>query len=52
MQHLIADFNVDMTEADLTHMPEIMALHDLERDSQAGDLPAFKARSERNSENR
>src|SRR5450756_122288 len=29
MQHLIDDFNVGMTEEDLTHMPEIMALHDL-----------------------
>ena len=52
MQHLIADFNAGMTEDDLTHMPEIMALHDLERDPEAGDLDAFKARSERNFENR
>jgi SAM-dependent methyltransferase len=52
MQHLIADFNVGMTEDDLTHMPEIMALHDLERDPEAGDLASFKARSEHNFENR
>ena len=52
LQHLIADFNVGMTEDDLTHMPEIMALHDLERDPQAGDMAAFRARSERNFENR
>ncbi len=52
LQHLIADFNTGMTEDDLTHMPEIMALHDLERDPQAGDPLAFRARSERNFENR
>jgi SAM-dependent methyltransferase len=52
MQHLIADFNAGMTEDDLTHMPEIMALHDLKRDPEAGDLAAFKARSESNFENR
>lgn len=52
MQHLIADFNACMAEDDLTHMPEIIALHDLERDPEAGDLAAFKARSERNFENR
>jgi SAM-dependent methyltransferase len=52
MQHLIADFNVGMTEDDLTHMPEIMALHDLERDPEAGDLDAFKKRSSHNFENR
>ena len=52
LRHLIADFDAGMTEDDLTHMPEIMALHDLERDPEAGDLVAFKARSERNFENR
>lgn len=52
MQHLIADFEAGMAEDDLTHMPEIMALHDLERDPGAGDAAAFKARSERNFENR
>ena len=52
MQHLIADFNAGMNEDDLTHMPEIMALHDLKRDPEAGDFAAFKARSERNLENR
>ncbi len=52
MQHLMADFNAGMAEDDLTHMSEIMALHDLERDPGAGDLATFKARSERNFENR
>lgn len=52
MQHLISDFNADMAEDDLTHMPEIMALHDLDRDPEAGDWATFKARSMRNAENR
>lgn len=52
IQHLIADFNAGVTEGDLTHMPEIMALHDLELDPGAGDPAAFKARSELNLENR
>lgn len=52
MEHLIADFKVGTTEDDLTHMPEILALHDLERDPEAGDSAAFKARSIRNFENR
>ena len=52
MRHLIADFKAGMTEDDLTHMPEIIALHDLERDPEAGDLAAFKARSESNFKNR
>lgn len=52
MEHLIADFKTGMAEDDFTHMPEILALHDLERDPEAGDLASFKARSMRNFENR
>ncbi|MDT4291369.1 methyltransferase domain-containing protein [Methylomonas sp. MO1] len=52
MEHLISDFMANTGEDDLTHMPEILALHDLERDQQAGDIDCFKARSERNFENR
>lgn len=52
MEHLIADFNAGMTEDDLTHLPEILALHDLKRDPEAGDMAAFKSRSMRNFENR
>lgn len=52
MAHLIADFNAGMTEDDLTHLPEILALHDLERDPDAGDMEAFRSRSMRNAENR
>jgi SAM-dependent methyltransferase len=52
MTHLIADFNAGMTEDDLTHLPEILTLHDLKRDPDAGDAAAFKSRSMRNFENR
>jgi SAM-dependent methyltransferase len=52
MEHLIADFRAGMPEDDLTHLPEILALHDLERDPDAGDLNAFKLRSMHNFENR
>jgi len=52
MEHLIADFNAGMAEDDLTHLPEILALHDLKRDPEAGDIEAFKERSMRNFENR
>lgn len=50
--HLIEDFNVGMTEDDLTHLPEILALHDLKLDPEAGDVTTFKSRSLRNFENR
>lgn len=52
MEHLIADFNNGVAEDDLTHMPEILALHDLERDPGAGDPVSFQERSMRNFENR
>ena len=52
MQHMIEDFNAGMGEDDLTHMPEILELHDLTRDPGAGDMASFEARSERNFENR
>jgi SAM-dependent methyltransferase len=52
LDHLIADFERDTDEHDLTHLPEILALHDLALDPAAGDFAAFKARSERNAENR
>ncbi|MHB9101605.1 MAG: methyltransferase domain-containing protein [Sulfuricella sp.] len=52
MEHLIADYKAGRAEDDLTHLPEILALHDLERDPEAGDIEAFKRRSMRNFENR
>jgi SAM-dependent methyltransferase len=52
MAHLLDDFARQIGEDDLTHLPEILALHDLSRDPEAGDREAFKARSTRNVENR
>ena len=52
MYDLIDDFNKGVGEDDLAHLPEILALHDLELDPEAGNLAAFHARSARNSENR
>ena len=50
--HLVEDFERRMGEDDLTHLPEILQLHDLRRDPEAGGFEAFKARCERNRENR
>ncbi|MFS2033155.1 methyltransferase domain-containing protein [Polaromonas sp. CT11-55] len=52
LSHLMADFKAGVGEDDLTHLPEILALHDLGRDPDAGDMDSFKARSLRNVENR
>jgi SAM-dependent methyltransferase len=52
MAHLVEDFERQTGEDDLTHLPEILQLHDLTRDPQAGDFAAFKARSEQNVMNR
>jgi len=52
MEHLIADFNAGMTEDDLTHAPEILAVHDFRRDPDAGDMASFRLRCMHNAENR
>lgn len=50
--HLIGDFQDDVGEDDLTHLPEILDLHDLAMDPGSASFEAFKARSLRNFENR
>lgn len=51
--HLLSDYESDTTEDDLTHLPEILALHDLKLDPGAGtDYAVFKKRSEANFTNR
>lgn len=45
LSHLIADENVDIGEDDTTHLEEILALHDIERDKWAGGFEAFRARA-------
>lgn len=52
MEHLIADFDAGMMEDDLTHLPEILSLHDFGRDADAGDMASFKLRGMQNAENR
>lgn len=51
-QHLVEDFRRGTKEDDLTHLPEILALHDLSRDPDAGTHAQFEARSRKNLENR
>lgn len=50
--HLIDDFEKNVKEDDLTHLPEILELHDLNLDPPAGDFESFKKRSINNYENR
>ena len=50
--HLVDDLTKNVSEDDLTHLPEIIRLHDLERDLAAGDIAMFSQRSKKNFENR
>jgi SAM-dependent methyltransferase len=52
LTHLVQDFEQNVTEEDLTHLDEILALHDLMRDPDAGNLEAFRQRSLKNLQNR
>jgi SAM-dependent methyltransferase len=52
MAHLLDDERRGTKEDDLTHLPDILERHDLTLDPPAGDFASFKARSERNFENR
>jgi SAM-dependent methyltransferase len=50
--HLVEDFERNVGEDDLTHLPEILQLHDLKMDPPAGSFENFKKRSENNFVNR
>jgi SAM-dependent methyltransferase len=52
LAHLVEDDARGVGEDDLTHLPEILALHDLSKDPGKESFEAFKRRSERNVENR
>jgi SAM-dependent methyltransferase len=52
LTHLIEDSNKDVDEHDLTHLGEILELHDLSQDPGAGSREQFLARSRLNFENR
>ncbi|MEE2851251.1 MAG: methyltransferase domain-containing protein [Actinomycetota bacterium] len=51
-EHLLADFTADVGEDDLTHLDEILALHDLRRDWPARGRQRFRKRSLNNFYNR
>jgi len=50
--HLLNDFQNNIKEDDLTHLPEILKLHDINLDRGVGDIKEFKERSLKNYENR
>jgi SAM-dependent methyltransferase len=50
--HILEDFNSNTTEDDLTHLDEILKLHDLSMDLAAGSIASFEARSLNNYANR
>ena len=50
--HLLEDFKKDMPESDLTHLEEVLALHDHSLGPPAGTPEEFKQRSLKNLENR
>jgi SAM-dependent methyltransferase len=50
MAHLIEDFEKGVGEDDLTHLAEVLQLHDLSRDPGATDAEMFRERAERNPE--
>jgi len=52
LEHMIDDHRSGVTEHDLTHLAEILDLHDLSRDPPAGDFNAFRQRSMENLSNR
>ncbi|MCF8321919.1 MAG: class I SAM-dependent methyltransferase [Flavobacterium sp.] len=51
-EHLLDDLKKDIGETDMTHLDEILELHDLSRDLAAGTERQFKERSLSNHENR
>lgn len=51
-EHLLDDYRNEITEHDLTHLDEILALHDLSMDPPAGNLEILKLRSLNNFDNR
>lgn len=51
-EHLLEDFNKDITENDTTHFEEIYQLHDLEMDTDVNTIEELKKRTEDNITNR
>lgn len=51
-KHLIQDYKMQTNESDITHLEEILRLHDLTKDPGAGDYESFLKRSKQNAQNR
>lgn len=51
-EHIVEDYKTNITEHDLTHLDEILELHDLSMDPPAGDYESFRKRSLDNFSNR
>lgn len=51
-EHLVSDYENNVQENDLTHLSEILKLHDLSLDRKVKDRASFIDRSQRNYENR
>ena len=52
VSHMLADYERNTPESDLSHLPEILEKHDLSFDLQAGTWEEFRKRSLANFENR
>jgi SAM-dependent methyltransferase len=52
IEHLVQDFKNNTSEEDLTHLDEILTLHDLSMDIPAGNFENFRKRSINNFQNR
>jgi SAM-dependent methyltransferase len=50
--HLLSDLERHVDESDMTHLEEILELHDLSRDPEAGGFDAFRLRALNNLNNR
>jgi len=48
LSHMIEDYQNNVGEEDLTHLEEILSLHDLQRDPGAGTIEAFRERCQAN----
>ena len=48
VEHMLEDYSNNVGEDDMTHLPEILQLHDLRRDRPAGTLEQFKMRALQN----
>lgn len=52
LEHILDDFSNDMGENDKTHIPEVLELHDFDRDLWADNQEEFRARCVDNMRNR